>query len=163
MNKKKLLMIVLLIAFIGAIIAVFVIINNNSATKISEQTNATDIKATADMITITDNFFIQQTDDVYYNMDEYVGKTIKIEGLIYPYIDSNRNTYYAVVRNSPGCCGNDGLAGIDIRYDGEYPEKNTWVEVIGTIEIDTVDGGKLPAIKVSSMEEKEPGLTFVSN
>lgn len=163
MNKKKVFMIFLLIAFICAIVTVFIIINNNSVAKISEQTNTTDTKATADMITITDNFFIQQTDDVYYNMDEYIGKTIKIEGLIYPYLDSNRNTYYAVVRNSPGCCGNDGLAGIDIRYDGEYPEKNTWVEVIGTIEIDTVDGGRLPAIKVLTINEKEPGLTFVTN
>ena len=55
------------------------------------------------------------------------------------------------------------MAGIDIRYDKEYPEVNTWVEVQGVIEEETVDKTKIPAVKVSSMKEKEEGKTFVTN
>lgn len=162
-NKKKILMIIVLIVFISGIGAVFAVINNNSTEKISNESNATENKATNEMVVITDNFFIQQTDDIYLNIDEYIGKTIKIEGLIYPYADEKENLYYAVIRNTPGCCGNDGISGIDIRYDGDYPEANTWVEVIGTIETDIIDGDEVPAVKVSTMQEKEAGLTFVTN
>ena len=49
-----------------------------------------------------------------------------MQGLIYEYnLDGKKR--YAVVRNSPGCCGNDGLAGLDIIYDGECLPHNTWV------------------------------------
>ena len=122
-------------------------------------------KAQADMsniLEIKDNFFIEQTNDVYYNMNDYIGKTIKIEGFIYNYKDSNGDTCYCVVRNTPGCCGNDGLAGLDIRYYDEYPEVNTWVEIIGVIGEDYAFEQKIPAIQVTSLKEKEPGVTFVT-
>lgn len=63
-------------------------------------------KAEADIsniVEITDNFFIEQTNDLYLNLNDYIGKTIKIEGLIYSYEDSNGDICYAVVRNTPGC------------------------------------------------------------
>lgn len=113
---------------------------------------------------ITDNFFIEQTNDIYYNLDDYIGKTIKLEGLIYYYEDYlKEDICYAVVRNTPGCCGSDGLAGLDIRYNGDYPKANTWVEVIGALNIDTVNGMEIPALQVFSMQEKEKGKTFVNN
>lgn len=123
-------------------------------------------KAKADLsniIEITDNFFIEQTNDVYYNLDDYIGKTIKIEGLIYSYEDSNGDICYAVVRNTPGCCGNDGLAGLDIRYDEDYPEENTWVEIIGVVGTDNVYDSEIPVIQVYSINIKEKGTVFVTN
>ena len=122
-------------------------------------------KAQADMsniLEIKDNYFIEQTNDIYYNMNDYIGKTIKIEGFIYNYKDSNGDTCYCVVRNTPGCCGNDGLAGLDIRYYDKYPEVNTWVEIIGVIGEDFAFEQKIPAIQVTSLKEKEPGVTFVT-
>ncbi|MBR3696852.1 MAG: hypothetical protein IKM97_01045 [Clostridia bacterium] len=118
---------------------------------------------TSNIVEITDNFFIEQTNDLYINLNDYIGKTIKIEGLIYSYEDSNGDICYAVVRNTPGCCGSDGLAGLDIRYDEDYPEEDTWVEVIGLVGSDTVYGSKIPAIQVSSLTLKEKGTTFVTN
>ena len=115
------------------------------------------------MVEITDNFFIEQTNDLYLNLNDYIGKTIKIEGLIYSYQDFNGDICYAVVRNTPGCCGSDGLAGLDIRYNEDYPEEDTWVEVIGVVGSDTMSGRKIPAIQVSSMTVKEKGTTFVIN
>lgn len=57
------------------------------------------------MIEITDNYFIEQTNDVFYNLNDYIGKTIKIEGLVYSYEDDEGKICYAVIRNTPGCCG----------------------------------------------------------
>ena len=115
------------------------------------------------ILEIKDNFFIEQTNDIYLNYKDYVGKTVKMEGLVYSYQDDNGDTCYAVVRNTPGCCGNDGLAGLDIRYDKDYPKVNTWIEVVGVIGTDTMYGETIPAIQVSTMEEKEQGTTFVTN
>lgn len=192
MKKKKIVMIIILIAFIGVIGVVLANVNNQSVQKISKQdvntTNKTSTNSTSNstytatqgkgkvrkstekakantnnMVEITDNFFIEQTNDLYINLNDYIGKTIKIEGLVYSYQDSNGDICYAVIRNTPGCCGSDGLAGLDIRYDEDYPEEDTWVEVIGVVGTDTMYGNKIPAIQVSSMKVKEKGKTFVTN
>lgn len=160
MSKKKILMIGILIIFIGII--VFATINvSKKATQTADNNKNAD---TENVMEITDNYFIEQTNDIFYNTDDYIDKTIKIAGLIYTYEDYNSGeTYYAVVRNTPGCCGNDGLAGLDIRYDGEYPEENTWVEIVGTIKTDVVAGEEIPAVQVTSIQETEEGTTFVTN
>ena len=191
MNKKKIIMIAILILFIIAIGIVFVKVSNKSVSKLGETsqntTNSTALNTTAqtngeiisngvirksegraqadmnNLVEITDNYFIEQTNDVYLNLNDYIGKTIKIQGLIYSYNDSNGDICYAVVRNTPGCCGNDGLAGLDIRYDGEYPEENTWVEVVGVMGKDTVYHSDVPAIQVSSLQETTEGTSFVTN
>lgn len=141
-------------------------INRTSYLNQNEIIRKTTTTANADMnniISITDNYFIEQTNDLYYNTDDYIGKTIKIEGFLYSYEDNNGDICYAVVRNTPGCCGSDGLAGVDIRYNDNYPKDNTWVEVIGVVSTDIVFGEKIPAILVTSITEKEIGKSFVTN
>lgn len=193
MKGKKLIMLLILVAFVAAIGIVVVKINSKSLEKNNETSqnttnntvsnttsvsssdknssstgtirkNTEKVKAdTNNMIKITDNYFIEQTNDVYVNLDEYKGKTITLEGLIYSYDDINGDICYAVVRNTPGCCGNDGLAGLDIRYDKDYPEVGTWVEVIGVIGTEKVYGSDTPVIRVTSITEKEEGTSFVTN
>ena len=112
---------------------------------------------------ITDNYFIAQTNDVYVNYNDYKGKIVRIEGYFYVYQNyKTGENYYAVVRNSPGCCGNDGLAGLDIKYNGKYPAEKTWIKVIGKISKYS-ETDPTPVIIVSSLEETEEGLGFVSN
>ena len=191
MNFKKIILIIILIVFIIGIVVFLTNTQNASVEKTGvendnsiDETSENDIsqeeqvapkdgivrkstkKAEADMnniLEIKDNFFIEQTNDIYYNMNDYLGKTIKIEGFIYNYKDSNGDTCYCVIRNTPGCCGNDGLAGLDIRYYDDYPEVNTWVEIIGVVEKDTAFDQIIPAIQVTTLKEKEPGVTFVTN
>lgn len=163
---KKIIMIILLVLVIGGIVFAIIKVNDKSteiANKKEEKQGTEASAKTEKVIEITDNYFIEQTNDIFINLEDYIGKTVKFEGLIYSYEDTEGNTYYAVVRNTPGCCGNDGLAGLDIRYDKEYPKENTWVEVEGIIEEEMLDETKIPAVKVSSMQEKEEGTTFVTN
>ena len=191
MNLKKTILIIVLIIFIIGIVFIFVNANNVAEEKISSteinsnsETPQTDIieentteekeaiirrttqKLEPDMdniLEIKDNFFIQQTNDMYYNLNDYLGKTIKIEGFVTNYKDNNGDICYGVVRNTPGCCGADGLAGLDIWYDGEYPEIDTWVEVIGVLGKDISYDAEIPAIQVTSIRAKEEGTTFVTN
>lgn len=158
MKPKKIIMIILLILFISGIAFALIKLNDKSDKKIGSKE-----KSSNKIIEITDNFFIEQTTDIYLNLEDYLGKTIKIQGLIYTYQNNNGDICYAVVRNTPGCCGTDGLAGIDIRYDGEYPEENTWVKVEGVMGKDWALGETVPAIQVVSIEETEKGQTFVTN
>ena len=163
MNKKKIIMVIILILFAVGIGIAFVKISDKSVNANEKSGSFQEVSGKKVDIEITDNFFIEQTNDIFLNLKDYVGKTVRMEGLIYTYIDEDENTGYAVVRNSPGCCGNDGLAGLDIKYDGEYPEENTWVQIEGVIEKQKIHAETIPIVKITSMKETEPGKTFVTN
>ena len=165
---KKICLIILLVAIVAGI--GFALVNassnsNSNSNLVKEVAESTKVANTGNKIDveITDNFFIEATNDVYLNLNEYVGKTIRMQGLVYSYETDTGERLYAVVRNTPGCCGNDGLAGLDIRYNEDYPEENTWVEVVGVVGEDTVYGDKIPAIQVTSITETAEGETFVTN
>lgn len=164
MKTKKILMLLILVIFIIVIaFGVSKVYNksieqNKTTAKIQENRDAS-----ADgIIEIKDDYFIGATNDVYYNLDKYIGRTIKMKGMLYVY-EAEGETCYAVVRNSPGCCGNDGLAGLDVKFDGEYPAKDTWVEIVGVVDKEKWQGGDNPIVNVTSMIETEPGQAFVSN
>ena len=164
MKTKKILMLLVLVIFIGVIAFIILQVNkksidqNNLNAKIQENRDA----SSDGIIEIKDDYFIGATNDVYYNLDKYIGKTIKMKGLIYEY-KAEGEIFHAVVRNSPGCCGNDGLAGLDIKYEGEYPDKDTWVEIVGVVDKEKWQGEDSPVVKVTSMQETEPGQSFVTN
>ncbi len=86
-------------------------------------------------IKIKEKMFLAQIDDIYINFQDYLGKEIFYEGFMFYSKEEELNkTYYYVVRNGPGCCGNDTLIGFEIYWTGEIPEENEWVEVSGTLE-----------------------------
>ena len=159
---KKIGLIILLVVLIAGIGFALANTGSKSNEEITESMKVANTDNKID-IEITDNFFIEATNDVYLNLNDYIGKTIKMQGLVYSYETDTGETLYAVVRNTPGCCGNDGLAGLDIRYEEDYPAENTWIEVVGTVGEDTVYGEKIPAIQVTSLNETEKGITFVTN
>ena len=86
-------------------------------------------------VEIKDKLFVEQVNDIYLNLEDYEGKTIKYEGVfeIYEYEPPDR-TFCYVVRYGPGCCAMDGIVGFEIVWDGDYPKFNDWVEVAGTVE-----------------------------
>ncbi|MBR1540499.1 MAG: hypothetical protein IJ629_04970 [Clostridia bacterium] len=154
--KKTLLLILLIVIVLGAL----ALIQKPTASQAgnSKKSNS-NVKIDLD---ITDNYFIAQTNDVYLNYKEYEGKTVRMEGYFYVYQDYlTGENYYAVVRNSPGCCGNDGLAGLDIKWDGEYPAVNAWIQVVGKISKYSEED-PTPVILVSSLEETPEGTGFVN-
>jgi zinc transport system permease protein len=88
---------------------------------------------------IKEKMFIAQINDVYLNPEEYLGRTIKLEGLF----KSERygeQSYCFVIRYGPGCCGNDGNAGFEVAWDnqdaaeGIYPDVDDWVEATGILQ-----------------------------
>jgi uncharacterized protein YcfL len=87
------------------------------------------------VVEISEKLFIAQTNDIYYNPEEYLGKTVKLEGIFSAYTSPETGAvYYSVLRYGPGCCGNDGYAGFEVLWDGDYPNNDDWVEAAGVLE-----------------------------
>lgn len=170
MNKKIIYIGLLLILIIAIICLVTIILNDTSNNytqgdlQSAKNTSPSGIDRESDTIEVKEKMFIQQVNDIFYNYDLYKGKTIKIQGFIYTYTDeSTGEKFYYVIRNTPGCCGNDGTAGFQIKWDNEYPSENEWVEAIGILKGDEVAYGVIPYIELTSLEVKqERGLDFVA-
>jgi uncharacterized membrane protein YcgQ (UPF0703/DUF1980 family) len=125
---------------------------------------ANDANAGESVIEIKEKLFIAQTNDVYLNAEDYMGRTIKLEGLFKSYTSEEYDaTYCFVIRYGPGCCGNDGSAGFEVSWDGGYPEEDAWVEATGVLKTYMEDGYSYPYLSLSALAEKEErGAEFVS-
>jgi hypothetical protein len=129
---------------------------------------------------IREKLFIAQTNDVYLNPEDYMGKIIKLEGLfkVEQYVGEAKQ-YCFVLRYGPGCCGNDGSAGFEVAwgrpqpYAGPgavktlppalFPQENAWVEAVGVLDTYEEDGYPYLYLDLFSLTEKEErGAEFVS-
>jgi uncharacterized membrane protein YcgQ (UPF0703/DUF1980 family) len=121
------------------------------------------------VIEIKEKMFIAQTNDVYLNPEDYLGRIIKLEGLFKSYSSEEYNTTYCfVLRYGPGgCCGNDGSAGFEVAWDDElktgYPEEDDWVEALGVLKSYEENDYPYLYLSLSSLTVKdERGTEFVS-
>jgi zinc transport system permease protein len=107
----------------------------------------------SDIIEIREKMFIAQTNDIYFNTPDYLGKTIKYEGIFTVYeVPETGAVYYSVIRYGPGCCGIDANAGFEVLWDKPYPQQNDWVEAIGVLEQYEEDGYQYLRLALSSLE-----------
>ncbi|MDR2602589.1 MAG: hypothetical protein LBC53_09110 [Spirochaetaceae bacterium] len=123
--------------------------------KADDARSATPVKAGTEepAIEIKEKMFIAQTNDVYLNSEEYIGKKVKLEGL-FKKEEYNGRSYCFVLRYGPGCCGNDGNAGFEIAWDSGgsgYPKEDDWVEAAGVFKNYEEDGYPYLYISLSSL------------
>ena len=89
-------------------------------------------------VEIREKMFVTQMNEIYVNVDDYLGKSIKLEGMFMStYYEPTDSIYCMVMRNGPGCCGTDGVVGFEVIFDEnttKTPKDNDWVEAIGTLE-----------------------------
>lgn len=133
---KKLVLLLMLAGLAG------VLLTGCSAVPTSEAESVVMLKpvmetAAYDM-EIREKLFVAQTNDVYINPDEYIGKSIKLEGMFFSsYYEPSDSLLCTVMRYGPGCCGTDGVVGVEVTFDQDtiqMPEDNDWVEIVGTLE-----------------------------
>lgn len=95
-----------------------------------------------DVIEIREELFVTQCVNIYNNANDYENRTLSLEGMYDEYTDEETGiTYSYVQRQTPGCCGDDGLAGFEFEYDGEKPNINDWIKVTGTVNVIRYDSG----------------------
>jgi len=118
-----------------------------------------------DVVEITENLFIAQTNDIYINTEDYLGKTIQYEGIFMSDCwEETGTTYFYAIRYGPGCCGYDSNAGFEVAWAGEYPEENDWVEAVGVLEMYEENGYEYLRLQLTSLTVlDERGEEYVSN
>jgi uncharacterized membrane protein YcgQ (UPF0703/DUF1980 family) len=117
-----------------------------------------------EIIKIPDDFFITNINDIYINAEDYLGKTIRYQGVYAEeQIPELNRTLRYVYRYGPGCCGNDGNVGFEVVYDGDkYPNPDDWVEVTGILESYTEHGADFLRLQVCRIDVlPERGEEFV--
>ena len=121
--------------------------------------------AETEVFEIRERMFIQQCNDITFNTDEYLGKTVRLEGMYRTFrfpIGGVEETVHYVYRNAPGCCGNDGMAGFMVfPEDCSIPEQYAWVEATGKVE---VTERNMVALRLSGLKVMDKrGAEFVRN
>jgi uncharacterized membrane protein YcgQ (UPF0703/DUF1980 family) len=120
------------------------------------------------IVEIREKMFIAQTNEIYLNAEDYLGKTIKLEGL-FKWEEYENRKHCFVLRYGPGCCGYDGNAGFEVAWEGpgkrlpEYPLPDDWVEAAGVLKAYEKDGYSYLYIALSSLRVLEArGAEFVT-
>jgi len=119
------------------------IINDKAIGTLEENVQFEKSNPNKEIVEIKEKMFIAQVNDVYLNTDDYLGKTIKLEGL-FKQDAGYEKTYCFVIRYGPGCCGTDGNAGFEVAWAKEkakpYPDADSWVEATGVLKSYEEDG-----------------------
>jgi uncharacterized membrane protein YcgQ (UPF0703/DUF1980 family) len=122
------------------------------------------------VLEIKDRLFMAQISEIYNTPKDYIGTTVKYQGIFGRYIEGGENIEaYYVMRYGPGCCSNDAYIGFEVVLDGDnisdkdYPAENEWVEAVGKVEEYEIEGFKVLRIRLSSLTVlKERGKEFVN-
>ena len=111
-----------------------------------------------EIVEIPERLFIRQMTHIVLNHREYEGRSIKLEGL-FRELQRPTRSYYVVMRYVV-CCDYK-LLYFEINLNGFEPlENDTWVEVIGTLDMQT----GLPVLHVTSLIElEERGEAFLGS
>lgn len=115
----------------------------------------------SEIVYITEKMFVSLNNDIYINPEEYVGKTIRYEGM-YIFYEGEDYTYHYVIRYGPGCCGTDADCGFEVVWDGEWPQYDDWVEITGVLEEYEEDDCKYLRINLTDLKVlEERGAEYV--
>ena len=116
---------------------------------------------------IEERFFVYRMWDIFDSPNDYLGHTIQYEGMFRTLKFPNLGDFYQVFRYTEGCCGDDGIIGLNVSLDNiniePFPD-GAWVEVTGVLEEFEVQGQTYLWLKVTTITEMdERGAEFVSS
>ncbi len=120
------------------------------------QDSAAQSAAAGAAIELTENMYVTYINEIYTNYEDYIGRTIKLEGMFTSeYYEPSDTTYEYVYRVGPGCCGNDGsMCGFEFTWDGDMPSDNDWIEVTGVLDKYDLEGQTYLTLRAQSVNVK---------
>ena len=112
-----------------------------------------------DIVELEERFFIAQFTHINQNADDYIGRTVRYEGLFRTiHWHATGEDYHMIVRLTEGCCSPEGVMGFEIDLGNISPfADDAWVEVVGELEwymVDDVRFLRLVATSVTELEER---------
>ena len=130
--------------------------NNKQKDNIFMKHKPIEIDKSGDLIELSDEFFLSQINDIYFNTSEYLGKKIVYEGIyLKGSLGADNKIYHCVFRYGPGCCANDGYVGFEVLFDGKYPKNYSWVKVEGILEEYKENGTEYLFLRLDNIVEIE--------
>jgi uncharacterized membrane protein YcgQ (UPF0703/DUF1980 family) len=117
------------------------IMNDNRFGTTEEQVRYATLAPNRKIIEIQERMFAAHVSDVYLNTDDYLEKTIKLEGVFRNQRYSEEESFCSVGRYGPGdgCCG-PGEFGFEVKWDKSraqpYPATDSWVEATGVLKVE---------------------------
>lgn len=105
---------------------------------------------------IRENFFVGMITDIFMNMSDYEGKTLRYEGFVLPISEEDFGEgpeKFAVVRIAT-CCGPDDVPIGFACIWNEIPPEDTWVRVTGVLRNRKLESGEeYPYLEVRELEK----------
>jgi putative membrane protein len=152
LNFKKILLICL---FVSVVTAVFIeyFANNSTLSTSSKVVDKYDY-------ILTEENFTTVLKQIHENIQESLGKTIKMSGFVYKQDDFNKNTFVCgrnIIINEE-----DNVAGFLCSFkDTDKLKDSEWIEITGIIE-QTSYNGSMPIINIGNITKiTAPPNTFV--
>jgi len=110
---------------------------------------------TSDTLEITEDMYITRIFDIYENPANYTEKAISIEG-VFTANSHDSHKHYHVFRNVPiydKDHGHDHMErlGFEFTYNGDMPQNNDWIEVVGILRPHDENGESSLVIEASSV------------
>lgn len=108
--------------------------------------------------------FVTDTDKLYNNLPDYIGKTLQYEGMV-TQLEEGRTAIIRLYDLPHEEHGHEIYVGLDAVYQEAWPKEKTWVRVTGVIEegVDEVSGEVYPILQVLTLEEIPAGQEKVYN
>jgi len=118
------------------------------------------------IIEIGEKMFIAQIQDIYLNTKDFLGKTIKLEGIFTGVLWEEINYYYVIRYVPDECCGAESV-GFEVKWPQArmepYPENNSWVEATAVLKLYKKDSFLRPYLELTSLTVLDTrGAEFVS-
>jgi len=114
-------------------------------------------KTEKNIIEIRETMFAAQISEIYLNAEDYLGRTIKLEG-IFKIGGNNEEPIFYVLRYAPDdCCGGRGFAGFEVRWSEnlpaplQYTADDSWVEATGILREHRIGGNKYLYLELVSL------------
>lgn len=94
-----------------------------------------------DLTKLSSTFVYAEVYNMVTNPEEYIGKTVKMDGTMNRYTTSSRELYACLILDATACCAQ----GIAFEWEGEhapaeYPPQGSIITVVGTFDTFEEDG-----------------------
>lgn len=121
--------------------------------------------AAGEELYIDEKMYIGWVLDIYTNIDDYLGRQVRIRGMFQEFEQLGEKKY-VVFRFGPGCCGDDaGMCGFEITLpeDTEF-SLDSWIEVRGVLErYKSKDGLQYLRIATEEITQVEPENPYTAH
>lgn len=113
---------------------------------------------------IGDENFVTDTDKLYNNLSDYIGKTLQYEGMVSE-IEEGRMAIIRLYDLPHEDHAHEIYVGLDAVSKDPWPEEKTWVRVTGVIEegVDETSGEAYPVLQILTLEKIPAGQEKVYN